>query len=114
MLQILFLQKFHKCLGAKGVTLRADGKRIFFIKFLCSIKLLDFLTLFPDGINFCKEFLPFLGKGNAAIAACEDGNTHFLLQLTNGGGNGRLRNEQMLRCLVHGAAVTDFHDVFQL
>lgn len=45
MLQILFLQKFHKCLGAKGITLRADGKRIFFIKFLCSIKLLDFLTL---------------------------------------------------------------------
>ena len=45
MLQILLLQKFHKCLGAKGVTLRADGKRIFFIKFLCSIKSLDFLTL---------------------------------------------------------------------
>ena len=79
-----------------------------------TVQPLDPPLLLQQRHGIAEELLPLRRKFHAPVAAGQQCDPQFALQFPDGGGNARLREEQLLRGLVDGAAFGDLHNVLQL
>ena len=111
--QVELLDHFHEGLDGKGVVLRGYGEFLLLVHGV-AVAFEDCFVVVVQLACLRHELFAFGGERDAAAGAVENYDADFLFEVADGGGERRLRNEQVLGGLVERAHLGDADGVTEL